>query len=51
VKTGDTVVFLSAGYWSENVIIDEVLDDGRYAVRFEGGDDVFVTWASRLLPG
>lgn len=40
---------------TEHVVIDEVIDDSgkyltsvRYAVRFEGSDDVFVTDAARL---
>jgi hypothetical protein len=32
----------------ERVVIDEKLSFGKYAVRYEGSDDVFVTDVSRL---
>jgi hypothetical protein len=46
-KHGDFAVYFD-GTIEEMVVVDEVLDDDQYAVRFLDSDDVFTVSADEL---
>jgi hypothetical protein len=47
LKHGDFAVFFD-GIVEETVVVDEALDDDKYAVRFLDSDDVFTVEEDQL---